>query len=282
MASKKQRRAATAAQAREAARAEAARLRAIEQAKARRRRNTVVGITLAAVAATVALVIVVVSVFSSAKDPTQVALKPVGATESGGFTLGTNLVVGGPQASGEDVVTVDIYSDYICPYCGDLEEAIAKPLQQLLESNKIKLVLHPLALLDNQTEEGSLYSTRSANAAAVVAAEAPEQFLAFHEAMFAGQPEEGSAGLTDDEIIQIAKDAGVADAVADTFPDQKYKDWVSAATEKAVADGLTGTPLVYLTKEGGKRVKWTAWATGAIAKAVDAVAKGEDPNVVEQ
>ena len=61
------------------------------------------------------------------------------------------------------------------------------------------------------------------------------------------QPAEGSAGLTDDQIAQIALAAGAPQDVVDTFPDGTYDWWVARATDLASQDlGGFRTPTVLL------------------------------------
>src|SRR5699024_507300 len=60
---------------------------------------------------------------------------------------------------------------------------------------------------------------------------------------------EGSTGLTDDEVAQIAVDAGVPQDVADQIGDGTYTEWVDKATEQAGNDGVSQTPTVKLNGE---------------------------------
>src|SRR5699024_9245283 len=88
-----------------------------------------------------------------------------------------------------------------------------------------------------------------AAAFATVATEAPDKALDFLTELFAQQPEEGSKGLTDDEVAQIAVDAGVPQDVADQIGDGTYTEWVDKATEQAGNDGVSQTPTVKLDGE---------------------------------
>ena len=59
----------------------------------------------------------------------------------------------------------------------------------------VKLVYKPVAFLDRASTTN--YSSRALDAAAAVVDTAPGSFQAFHDLLYANQPEEGSAGLTD-------------------------------------------------------------------------------------
>ncbi|MDR1295651.1 MAG: DsbA family protein [Bifidobacteriaceae bacterium] len=264
------------ARAKEAARLEAERLRADREAKARRRRMVTVASIVGGVVVTVALALAVF--LTIPRDPvSKVEDQPVGAQDDGGIVLGRDGTAGGEAPSAEEAVTVDIYSDYMCPYCGMLEKGIASRLNEMREAGDVRVVLHPVAFLDHYSNETE-YSTRALNHAAQVAKDEPDKFLAFHEALFAKQPEENSDGLTDTEIQEIATEVGISSEVSAKFTAMEMRDWVVAASEQAMADGVTGTPRVYISAPAGERVAWETWSTGDIKGAVAKVKAGENPD----
>jgi protein-disulfide isomerase len=150
---------------------------------------------------------------------------------------GDGLVVGaGPK-------TVDVYLDFICPACRQFEESAGAGVNQLVASNKIKLVYHPVAFLDRAST--TRYSTRSA-AAAGCASDAGK-LTEYVQVLYANQPPEGSAGLSDDQLIQLGHTAGISGSGFDTcVRDGKYRSWVQHVTDAAVSRGVTGTPTVFV------------------------------------
>ena len=66
---------------------------------------------------------------------------------------------------------VAVYSDYLCPICGVFEQTNGATLDELRQSGEIVLEYHPVSILDRKSG-GTAYSTRSATAAALVAATA--------------------------------------------------------------------------------------------------------------
>ncbi|MDR1426702.1 MAG: DsbA family protein [Bifidobacteriaceae bacterium] len=264
------------AEAREAARLEAERLKAEREAKARRRRTVTIASIVGGVVVTVGLALAVY--FTIPRDSLDtVEVQPAGSQTNGGILLGRDGTAGGEAPSSGDAVTVEIYSDYMCPYCGMLEKGIAKRLAELRESGEVRVILHPVAFLEGYSND-TQYSTRSLNHAATVARDEPDKFLAFHEALFDNQPDENTEGLTDAEMVEIALEAGVSDEVTALFAEMEMADWVSAVTNQAQADGIPGTPRVFLQAPGGKRVAWDTWSGGDIKGAVAKVKAGEDPN----
>ncbi|MGA8112276.1 MAG: thioredoxin domain-containing protein [Actinocatenispora sp.] len=141
-------------------------------------------------------------------------------------------------------VTVDIYLDYMCPHCREFESLAAGPLQQFTESQKISLVYHPLNFL-NRFSAGTDYSTRSAAAAgcAADAGKLPD----FTTQIFQKQPAENSPGLTNQQLVQVGKAAGIDDpAYAHCVTSQKYSDWVTHVSNEATAHDVHETPTVFV------------------------------------
>ncbi|MDR3202902.1 MAG: thioredoxin domain-containing protein [Bifidobacteriaceae bacterium] len=258
---------------REAARAEALRIQAERAAKARRSRILTIASLLGGLVIVAALVIVILQNGPS-NDPDKLAARPVGSLANGGIVMGQDGVAGASAPEGDDVVTVDVYSDYMCPYCGLLEKATRDQFKELRESGEVRLVLHPVALLDGYSND-TQYSTRATDAAAAVAAFAPDKFLAFHEILFDNQPDENTDGLSDDEIAQFARDVGVPEDVVGQFAAAPLDEWVKAATE---ASGLTGTPVVTMRLGDGEEQRWNNWRTGDLRTAVQRVKDGQTPD----
>ncbi|MCL1898315.1 MAG: DsbA family protein [Micrococcales bacterium] len=240
-------------QARAAARAEAERLKAAQAAKDRRTRlMTLAG--LAAVLLVVVIIVVVVSVGRGGGGKSgfdSIEVKPTGATESGGIRLGQDLVPGGAAPTGGDVVTVAIYSDFMCPYCGVLELNHSEVLANLVRNGDIQLELHTLAILDD-VENAEQYSTRTAIAATAVAKNDPDNYWAFVHALFTDQPQEGQETRTDEQIAATARSVGVNEAAMIYIADQTLAEWVDFATAQAFMDGVRGTPAIKMSIGGGE------------------------------
>jgi len=154
-----------------------------------------------------------------------------------------------PRADGKTTVTV--YFDPQCPACGAFEKTNSDTLDQLLKDNTIALDLHPIAFLDSKSTTD--YSTRSVNALACVANYNPNSFYDYFKALYSNQPAEGSAGLSDEKLIELAKVVEATD-VADCINDQEFRPWSIQATERAINGPLmntseaavTGTPFILI------------------------------------
>ena len=153
-----------------------------------------------------------------------------------------------------DTVDIVVYVDYLCPICGEFEAANNDYIAGLVSSGAATVEYHPVAILTNSSL-GTKYSNRAANAAACVANYSPDSFFDFNAALFEQQPEEGTRGLDDSQLADIATGVdGVqqASAITTCIDDQEFASWVSAATER-VLDGplpnsdvqsFRGTPTV--------------------------------------
>jgi protein-disulfide isomerase len=178
----------------------------------------------------------------------------VASQDSGSYTAPPGAVENGTGIKvGSGPVQIDVYEDFICPACGQFEQQTGGTIDQLVAEGKATVVYHPLAILDRASTTD--YSTRS-SAASGAAAEGGK-FREYAKALFAQQPAEGSAGLSDDQLIQIGRSVGLGDAFAQAVRDGKYKPWTAHVTDEASGDGVTGTPTV---RVGGKDVQPTTQA----------------------
>jgi protein-disulfide isomerase len=146
--------------------------------------------------------------------------------------------------SADAPVTVDLYEDFQCPNCKAFEAESGSTLAQLVAAGTVRARYHGMAFLD--TSANDQYSTRALNAAAVVVATAgPDAFQKFHDLLFANQPAEGGSGLTYEQLVEYAGQAGATGStVEQDIRELTYGDWVKTATDRASKDGVTGTPTV--------------------------------------
>lgn len=154
------------------------------------------------------------------------------------------------------------YIDFGCPYCQQFELANAEQIQELVASGQATYEVHPINLLSGAFL-GSKYSLRSANAGACVAAYEPDKFLDVSAALFENQPSESTRGLTNGQLVDLVKEAGVtAPEVDGCINGGEFQGWVDAATERALLGPLpnteeprvTGTPTILVN---GKRYQPT-------------------------
>ena len=151
-------------------------------------------------------------------------------------------------------VTIDVYEDYLCPFCERFESRSGGDLTTALNQGKIKVNYHALNILNDHSVPAG-YSTLAANAA--LCAARANIWPAYHEQLFAKEPAEGSAGLSAADLTSMGTDLGAgpdfgacvsgnADAAAITAASQ-----AASANPALQTDGQFGTPTVVV---GGQKV----------------------------
>jgi len=144
-------------------------------------------------------------------------------------------VSGGP-------VRIDVYEDFMCPYCRAFEQEAGETLDELAAAGRAEVVFHPVAFLDRLSS--TAYSSR-ASAASAAAAEAGA-FRPFAKALFAHQPEEGGPGLSTGELTRLASGAGVPAEAGNHLADPRHREWAARVTDAAVEAGVDGIPRVFV------------------------------------
>jgi protein-disulfide isomerase len=173
---------------------------------------------------------------------------------------------GAVVTAGTGPVVIDLYEDYICPSCERFEARYGSEVTTALNEGKISVRFHTIAILDEQSNPAG-YSTRAGNAA--LCAVSAGIFPRYHEKLFDEQPAEGSAGLSDDQLIAFGTELGAQGDFAACVQGNTHVDAVAAETEKATSDtalqtnGRFGTPTVAI---GGKKIDLndTSWLQKAI------------------
>lgn len=222
------------------------------------------GIALAAVAiiAIVALVIVN-SIKPESNGPRNMASDGIKIAEgfavvqTPGLAPSAEPVPSAANAPG--VVDITIWIDYLCPVCGEFEAENGELIRTLVESGAATVEYHPIAILTSMSA-GTQYSLRAANAAACVANYDPDAFFDFNAGMFAKQPAEGTEGLSNAEILEIARGAGAtSNSIERCMADKRFHSWVQAATTRAgngplpvantEVESVRGTPTILVDGE---------------------------------
>lgn len=214
------------------------------QAKKEKRNRQILVVVLVVVMAVVAVAVTVI-IGQAGRSQLDSVTSPAGADDAGGIVVGAD----GVGVANADAPVVRIYSDFMCPFCAQFEIVNGPVFDEVRLDGDATVVYHPVAFL-NRFSMGTLYSTRSAQAVAAVAEDAPEQFVEFWNALFLAQPAENTPGLSDEQIAQIAVGVGVPQEVADTFTEGRFNDWVDAASEQATRDlPRPATPTVVIEGE---------------------------------
>lgn len=154
-------------------------------------------------------------------------------------------------------VTLTIYEDFRCPFCRLAESMFEPTYKSYALSGKIQVQYHLVDLLDRNL--GGTGSLRAGNAGACAQDAGPGKFTAYHDALYASQPEE-----TDDvfsstaALISLAKQVPGLDTPAfegcvtgDTHGSWVKRNYSSLYT---VLNGSVATPYYAIN---GKQYKLT-------------------------
>ncbi|MEU1550852.1 thioredoxin domain-containing protein [Nocardia sp. NPDC005745] len=196
----------------------------------------------------------------AATATTNAGAVPASITDNGAVRIGK------PDAK----VTVRVVADLQCPACKAFEAANGQVLEDAVANGTAVVEYNVIAFLDKAST--TRYSSRAANAAYCVAEADPSKYQAWLKTMFAQQPPEGGAGLSDDQLVQIAKSAGYTDdAVAQCITDHKYDKYIQSNTKEVLGSGIQSTPSVFVN---GKKIESSQdiFGPGALAPVISAAA----------
>lgn len=271
----------TKAQRREAARAEAARLRAEQEARAKRTRT----ITIAGIVGLILVVAGVVwFVLANAKDepsePTagQETVELTGeqtsenhsaatgghAADAGSISFGSDLKPGGVN---EGAPVVELYADFTCPHCFTFEQTRVPKLMEMAKNGEITFVQHPVAILDG-SGVFTAFPSRAADAYYAIAKGDPDKASAaatkFFELWHNYQTSGNQAAMpVTADLAKAASEAGVKQDIVDAIANGSVPRVAKAATEAMGKAGLRGTPSLLVNGAEVKSENWGADADGS-------------------
>jgi len=198
-----------------------------------------------------------------------VEFTPGPARADGGIPIGIGGVAGANLPS--DVPELTVYLDYRCGACYWFENINLDLLTGFVNDGTAQLVVHPVGMLGWD-------SGRVAAASAWVAANAPEQFFAFHVALFEETFGDNPMGVDAASLAAIARGVGVPDAVAAGIASGEsfatYGQWAFSSASSFLttpglenADDQRGTPTIAING-----VRWDGnWQSPeALAAAINA------------
>ncbi|MGH1562951.1 DsbA family protein [Mumia sp. DW29H23] len=152
----------------------------------------------------------------------------------------------------DDPVAVAVYVEPLCPHCKAFAADQGRLLEERLAAGAITLEYRMVSFLDNGTTGHA--SARSVNAALCVAETGgPAAYDAFVTGLLDGQT---PSGLSDEDLVALADDAGAAGAEA-CIEAQEHADLVAELTNEAM-ETIEGTPTVVVD---GKTLQGTPTTT---------------------
>ncbi|MDQ2839030.1 MAG: thioredoxin domain-containing protein [Actinomycetota bacterium] len=203
------------------------------------------------IAAGTAIAVILISFIAIGVQSNRAKISPTADTANA--TSANGVKVGNQSAP----VLVDVYEDFQCPICNELEQSgLTADFDAKIKATTIKVNYHVMSFLD-ASSNGNKYSSRAANAGYCAADQSPAAFAKFHDILYGknadgqnNQPAENGNGKPDSQLIDWGKQAGITSADFSTcVTSDTHKDLVAGVTDAASKRGVNGTPTVYVNNK---------------------------------
>ena len=143
-------------------------------------------------------------------------------------------------------VTLEIWSDFQCPACGQLAEMVEPNLiRDYVTDGTLRLVLRDAAFQGQRS--GTAYDESVEAAAGARCAATQNAYWPFHNWLFANQAGENQGAFRVERLRSIATAAGLDVAAWDACrATGEQQAAVRAETQQGLAQGVNATPTMYL------------------------------------
>ena len=147
---------------------------------------------------------------------------------------GRPLVLGSPGAP----VKITLYEDFHCPHCADFEEEFGPTLTAAQNAGTVRVELYPMAFIDQG-------SSAAANAMACATE------VGFGQRYYRGLFANHTLQWSDSQLLDLAGTVGgsAAEPFGTCVRDDARAGWVSAINAAAEANGVKGTPTLFVDGE---------------------------------
>ncbi|MDQ3861957.1 MAG: DsbA family protein [Actinomycetota bacterium] len=162
-------------------------------------------------------------------------------------------------------VTVYLYEDFQCPFCGQFSrDTFPELVDHYVKEGKVKMVSEPLAFLGPDSVEA---------ARAALAAGEQNRYWPYYSLLFENQGEENSGYVTASFLQDLAhKTPGLDVSEWDAKRTQdSFGSELQAAQSKAQSAGVDSTPTLVISGPGGEKKLVGLHDYGQISQAIDQV-----------
>ncbi|MFJ9840398.1 DsbA family protein [Kitasatospora sp. NPDC101155] len=214
-----------------------------EQQAAKRRQRIVVTVSAVVVLALAGGVALAINTGSKKDDKASAASSaaPLVVPANASGPDGTVITYGKADAPH----TMEVYEDFRCPVCKHFEAANGQTVKEITQEGQIKVEFHLAAFLDKNL--GGKGSRTALAAAGAALNEGVDKFKAFHDVLYANQPDERSDAFGDvNHLLDLAGQVpGLkTDAFVKAVTDKTYAPWAAKVADAFNDSGVTGTPTV--------------------------------------
>ena len=162
-------------------------------------------------------------------------------------------------------VTVYLYEDFQCPYCGQFSrDTFPELVDRYVRDGKVKMVSEPLAFLGPDSVQA---------AKAALAAAEQNRYWPYYSLLFENQGTENSGYVTGDFLQRLARNTPGLDVSKWNAQrtSSSFDAELRAAQSKAQSAGVTSTPTLLLSGPNGQKKLVGVKDYGQISAAVDQV-----------
>jgi protein-disulfide isomerase len=145
-----------------------------------------------------------------------------------------------------------VYQDYQCPWCAYFDSVFSPTVRQAIAQNNVRVEYHTMNFLDQRNDPASATAESSTRAAmGAVCADFAGVYDAYHDLVYANQPDTEGDGFTDELLRdQLPAQAGLSGNALTSFQ-QCYdsgsaRDFVVYTNAMAQQAGVKGTPTYML------------------------------------
>ena len=222
----------------------AAAARAAQVAAEKRRERTIR--IIGAIAVVVVVVgIIGIAVFAS-RGGSGGEADPAAAIPTGVIAGDQEYAYGFPVNDATGVPTLELWEDFQCPACAQLEAANGAGIRQLATDGKIRLIYRPATFLDRNLKNDASARATAAYGCAINAGKGVE----FHDTLFANQPTSEGTGWTDEQLLGFGQTSGITGDAYNTFAtcynDRTYLGWANNSQQIFETSQIPGTPAGFL------------------------------------
>ena len=144
-------------------------------------------------------------------------------------------------------VTIEVWADYQCPYCGLLARGVEPSIERtLVEPGNARLVFHDFAFLGQESIDAAVAAQCAGRQGA---------YWYYHDLLFSSQQGENQGAFARDRLLNLASFAGLDKASFTTCLDDKtVVAGVQAETKEGRGYGVSSTPTLRITGPGGSEL----------------------------
>jgi protein-disulfide isomerase len=153
---------------------------------------------------------------------------------------------------------LELFEDFQCPVCQEFERINGQIIREWAVQGKVKVIYYPMTIFRKEKWPVTHDNSHRALKASLCVTD-PLKWLAYHDELYARQPEESmEGGFALKDLVVYARKTGIAEAdFTRCLNSQESSDRAEAATRLALAHAVEGTPTVRLD---GEDIDWsTPW-----------------------